>query len=97
MVTTAIYLALLATRQVTLRSLWDLTNYFPPPLVLACPDLATESALELTCKNFTLVVHLAMHKSGSLQSVQNTALDNANWYTATFQPKMKNYHKGHLV
>jgi chitin synthase len=38
-----------------------------------------------------------MHKSGSLQSVQNTALDNANWYTATFQPKMTNYHKGPLV
>ena len=38
-----------------------------------------------------------MHKSGSLQSVQNTALDNANWYTTTFHPEMKNYHKGPLV
>jgi len=75
----------------------DLTNYFPPTLVLACPDLVTKSALELTYKNFTPVLPLVMHKSGSLQSVQNTALDNANWYTATFQPKMKNYHKGHLV
>ncbi|KAJ8594536.1 hypothetical protein M405DRAFT_480198, partial [Rhizopogon salebrosus TDB-379] len=75
----------------------DMTNYFPPPLVLACPDLVTESSLELTYKNFTAVVPLAMHKSGSLQSVQNTALDNADWYTATFQPKMNNYHKGPLV
>jgi chitin synthase len=75
----------------------DLTSYFPLPLVLACPDLVTESALELTYKNFTPVVPLAMHKSGSLQSVQNKALDNANCYTATFQPKMKNYHKRPLV
>ena len=30
-------------------------------------------------------------------SVEGTALDNAGWYTATFQPKMKNYHKGPLV
>lgn len=75
----------------------DLTNYFPPPLTLACPDLVTQSSLELTYKNFTAVVPLAMHKSGSLQSVQKTALHNADWYTATFQPKMKNYHKGPLV
>jgi len=54
-------------------------------------------ALELTYKNFTPAVPLAMHKSGSLQSVQNTTLDNANWYTTTFQPKMKNYRKGPLV
>jgi len=65
--------------------------------VLACPDLVTESALELTYKNFTPVVPLAMHKSGSLQSVQKTALDNVNRYTVTFQPKMENYHKGHFV
>ena len=75
----------------------DLTGYFPPPLVLACPDLVTESALELTYKNFTPVVPLTMHRFSSLQSVQNTALDSANWYTATFQQKMKNYHKGPLV
>jgi hypothetical protein len=36
----------------------DLTNYFPLPLVLACPDLVTESALELTYKNFMPVVPL---------------------------------------
>jgi len=75
----------------------DLTNYFPPPLVLACPDLVTESALELTYKNFTPVVPLAMHRFGSLQSMQNTALDSVNWYTAMFQQKMKNYNKGPLV
>jgi hypothetical protein len=66
MVTTAIYLALLAMRQVTLRSLWGRTYYFHPPLCACCPDLVTESALELTYKNFTPVVPLTMHKSGSL-------------------------------
>ena len=53
--------------------------------------------MELTYKNLTLVVHLTMHKSGSLQSVQNTALDTANWYTTTFHPKMKNYHEGPFI
>ncbi|KAG0695993.1 glycosyltransferase family 2 protein [Suillus ampliporus] len=75
----------------------DLTDYFPPPLVLACPDLVTQSSLELVYKNFTPVVPLAMHKSGASESSQGTALDNEGWYTATFQPKMKNYHKGPLV
>ena len=70
---------------------------FPSTARACCPDLVTESALELTYKNFTPIVHLMMHKSGSLQSVQNTVLDNANWYTTTFHPKMKNYHKGPLV
>ncbi|KAG1857448.1 glycosyltransferase family 2 protein [Suillus subluteus] len=68
----------------------DLTDYFPPPLTLACPGLVTQTTLPL-------VVPLAMHVSGALESTQGTALDNAGWYTATFQPKMKNYHKGPLV
>lgn len=75
----------------------DLTNYFPPPLTLACPGLVTQTSVELVYKNFTPIVPLAMHKSGASESAQGTALDNAGWYTATFQPKMKNYHKGPLV
>jgi chitin synthase len=75
----------------------DLTNYFPPPLTLACPTLVTQTSVELVYKNFTPVVPLAMHMSGAAESTQGTALDNAGWYTATFQPKMKNYHKGPLV
>ncbi|KAH7923638.1 glycosyltransferase family 2 protein [Leucogyrophana mollusca] len=75
----------------------DLTGYFPPPLILACPDLVTQPSLELTPKNFTAVVPLAQHKSGATQSAQNTKLDQSDWYTAIFQPKMKNYHKGPLV
>jgi chitin synthase len=53
--------------------------------------------VELLCENFTPIVPLAMHKSGASERAQGTALDNAGWYTATFRPKMKNYHKGPLV
>ena len=75
----------------------DMTGYFPPPLVLACPGLVTEASLVLSSKNFTAVVPNAMHKSGANQPAQGTALDSANWYTATFLPKMQEYRKGALV
>lgn len=75
----------------------DLTDYFPPPLALVCSSLVTESSLELTYKNFTPTVPTAMHNSGATQSATGTALDNANWYTATFLPKIKQYRKGALV
>ncbi|KAI6101709.1 glycosyltransferase family 2 protein [Pisolithus croceorrhizus] len=75
----------------------DLTDYFPPPLVLACNGLVTEGSLELTYKNFTPTVPTAMHNSGATQSATGTALDNADWYTATFLPKIKQYRKGALV
>ena len=75
----------------------DMTGYFPPPLVLGCPGLVTEASLVLTSKNFTAVVPNAMHKSGANQPAQGTALDSANWYTATFLPKMQEYRKGALV
>ncbi|KIJ69713.1 glycosyltransferase family 2 protein [Hydnomerulius pinastri MD-312] len=75
----------------------DLTGYFPPPLALACPNLVQQPSLELTPKNFTALVPLAMHQSGATQSAQNTKLDASDWYTATFLPKMRNYRKGPLV
>ncbi|EIW76465.1 glycosyltransferase family 2 protein [Coniophora puteana RWD-64-598 SS2] len=75
----------------------DLTGYFPPPLALACQGLVTQPTLQLTSKNFTATVPQAMHNSGSTQSSQGTALDNSDWYSATFLPKMKNYYKGPLV
>jgi len=75
----------------------DLTYYFPPPLILACPDLVTDPTVALTYKNFSNFAPSAIHISGQLQSVRNTNLDQADWYTATFQPKMKNYYKGPLV
>ncbi|KAI5988005.1 hypothetical protein EDD15DRAFT_2464276 [Pisolithus albus] len=75
----------------------DLTDYFPPPLALVCSGLVTQASLELTYKNFTPTVPTAMHNSGATQSATGTALDNADWYTATFLPKIKQYRKGALV
>lgn len=74
----------------------DLTYYFPPPLILACPDLVTDGSLTLTYKNFTDDVPQAVHTSGQLQTTTSELQDD-DWYTAIFQPKMKNYYKGPLV
>ena len=74
----------------------DLTYFFPPPLVLACPQLVTDNTMSITPKNFTDFTPLAMHVSGHLQT-QTTALSNANWYSQTFFPKMKTFKKGPLV
>jgi chitin synthase len=38
-----------------------------------------------------------MHNSGGTQAAQNTALDQDDWYTAVFQPKIKHFYKGPLV
>ncbi|GBE80201.1 Chitin synthase 8 [Sparassis crispa] len=75
----------------------DLTDYFPPPLTLACPGLVTDTSLQLTYKNFTPQAPNAMHISGKMQGAQNTALDSENWYTSVFQPKIAEFHKGALV
>ncbi|KAJ6617006.1 chitin synthase [Mycena sp. CBHHK59/15] len=75
----------------------DLTYYFPVPLALGCPTLVTDPLLILTYKNFTETEPTAVHTSGQLQSQTSSALHNSNWYTTTFQPKMKNYRKGPLV
>ena len=75
----------------------DLTGYFPPPLALACTGLVSQGSLELTSKNFTAVVPNAIHKSGGNQPATGTALDNSDWYTSTFVPKMEEFRKGALV
>ncbi|KAG8219096.1 glycosyltransferase family 2 protein [Butyriboletus roseoflavus] len=75
----------------------DLTGYFPPPLTIACPGLVSQGSLQLTAKNFTASVPNAIHKSGGTQPTQGTVLDNTNWYTSTFLPKIKEFRKGALV
>ena len=75
----------------------DLTDYFPPPLALACPDLVTDTTLALQYQNFTPTAPTAMHNSGGTQSATNTALDQDDWYTTIFQPKMRHFKKGPLV
>lgn len=75
----------------------DMTGYFPPPLFLACSGLVSDQTIELQNSNFTPVTSSAVHTSGVLQSAQSTKLDNSNWYTDLFLPKINQFHKGPLV
>jgi hypothetical protein len=56
----------------------------------------TGNTLSPTNKIFTLLAPTAVHTSGVLQQASQK-LRQQDWYTAVFQPKMKNYHKGALV
>ncbi|KAI0677685.1 chitin synthase [Trametes maxima] len=75
----------------------DLTEYFPPPVVLACQGLVTNAAVVLTPANFTPQAPQAMHKSGAQSPYQNSKLQNSDWYTNTFLPKIRQFRKGPLV
>ncbi|KAI0089361.1 chitin synthase [Irpex rosettiformis] len=76
----------------------DLTDYFPPPLVLACSGLVNDGSIALRLSNqSTTPVSQAMHTSGQLQSAQNTKLDETDWYTNRFLKTMKDFYKGPLV
>lgn len=74
----------------------DLTEYFMPPLVLACPGLVDDDTMSLT-SNTTVLYSSGLHTSGALQADTTTALSNANWYNETFLPKIKDYYQGDLV
>lgn len=75
----------------------DLTGYFPPPLVLGCPDLVSDTNLELSYSNFTADIPTAVHTSGNLQSNTNSKLHDSDWYTDRFLSTLKQYRKGPLV
>ena len=75
----------------------DLTNYFPPPMNLACPDLVTNDQLFLMRANFTPTVAYAVHTSGALQTIPDTKLDNANWYNDDLQSALLPRLKGDYV
>ncbi|EJD01749.1 chitin synthase [Fomitiporia mediterranea MF3/22] len=78
----------------------DMTNYFPPPLALACSGVvtgATASTLTLQYANFTPVSPTAIHTSGALAVSTTSALSNDDWYTQTFLPKINQFHKGPVV
>lgn len=74
----------------------DLTEYFVPPLILACQGLVTDKTMSLTA-NTTVTYPNAEHTSGYLQADRTSALYNDDWYNATFLPKIKDYYKGDLV
>lgn len=75
----------------------DLTDYFPPPMIVACPGLVTNNQLSLQRANFTVIEAYAVHTSGALQTINGTALDNANWYESTLLPDLVQYYKGSFV
>ena len=75
----------------------DLTDYFPPPMTVACPGLVTSDQLSLMRANFTPIVAYAIHTSGALQTVNNTALDSESWYEDTLLPDLVQYYKGSYV
>ncbi|WVF66498.1 hypothetical protein IAT40_001238 [Kwoniella sp. CBS 6097] len=75
----------------------DLTNYFPPPMTVACPGLVTNEDLTLTRANFTPIVAYAVHTSGKLQTINGSKLDDENWYNDRLLPDLKQYYKGSFV
>ncbi|CAK7564708.1 MAG: hypothetical protein SEPTF4163_002607 [Sporothrix epigloea] len=88
-------------REVTTANMQPLAGqvldpFFAPPLVLSCPGVVTNKNLALMF-NTTLNNPDAEHTSGALQTVSTSNLHNANWYTATFEPKIKPFYHGQLV
>ncbi|WRT63166.1 uncharacterized protein IL334_000069 [Kwoniella shivajii] len=75
----------------------DLTDYFPPPMTVACPGLVTNEDLTLMRANFTPIVAYAVHTSGKLQTITGTKLDDDDWYTNRLIPDLKQYYKGSYV
>nr|BAF37218.1 chitin synthase [Lentinula edodes]BAF41220.1 chitin synthase [Lentinula edodes] len=75
----------------------DLTYYFPVPLVLGCGNLGPTSTMKLSFKNFTETEPTADHSSGEFAQSTTSQLHNSDWYTATFQPVINQYHIGTLV
>ncbi|KAF8967535.1 chitin synthase [Flammula alnicola] len=74
----------------------DLTYWFPPPLVLGCAGLVTDDNLFLTRENWTDVAPLAHHFSGKQQTL-SPAMEQPDWYSKVFFPKMQTMKKGPLV
>ncbi|OAV96111.1 hypothetical protein PTTG_02136 [Puccinia triticina 1-1 BBBD Race 1] len=74
----------------------DLTNYFPVPLRLACPNVQVDT-VNIQFENWTATVPNAVHVSGSAQVVKSSALGNDKWYTEKFLPFMTNFYKGPIV
>ncbi|KIM26865.1 glycosyltransferase family 2 protein [Serendipita vermifera MAFF 305830] len=77
----------------------DLSNYFPPPLELACAGLVASDRLEMRYANASTVPVpiYAVHTSGALQGTPGTDLNDPQWYINRFLPKMKEFYKGPLV
>lgn len=66
-------------------------------MTVACPGLVTNNQLQLLYANFTPLVDYAVHTSGPLQTIPNTALDHVDWYNSQLQPALQQYYKGSFV
>lgn len=76
----------------------DISDYFPPPLNIACPSLVSDSNFELMYNTTRSPYSEMLHKSGpDLVPDNTTALHKITWYQKVFQPKIKNYYKGRIV
>ncbi|THH06648.1 hypothetical protein EW145_g3945 [Phellinidium pouzarii] len=75
----------------------DLTDYFPPPLVLACSGLVSDDTFQLSYKNFTEISSTIIHSSSNFSPDPKSKLANADWYTQNFLPKINQFFKGTLV
>ncbi|KAG8825644.1 hypothetical protein FRC19_010848 [Serendipita sp. 401] len=78
---------------------FDLSNYFPPPLDLACAGLVASTLLEVRISNSTdePIITNGIHTSGARQTLQGSDLLSTTWYVDKFLPKMKPMYKGPLV
>lgn len=75
----------------------DLSDYFIPPLTVACEGLVDDESLRMTLNN-SLEYPEADHTSGPyFVTTPTTALHNYSWYDTNFLPKMKEFYKGDLV
>ncbi|KAG9316831.1 P-loop containing nucleoside triphosphate hydrolase protein [Chiua virens] len=76
----------------------DLTYYFPPPLYQACAGLVSDPSMHIDVKNTSEFLYSqASHASGKNAITSPSALDNEDWYTATYLPAIGQYYKGQLV
>lgn len=76
----------------------DLSQYFFPPLTVACPDLVTDDTIELPRNTTAYPSSQADHASGPYaQPVESTKLHNITWFNDVFTPGVKKYYKGRLV
>ncbi|KFY72666.1 hypothetical protein V499_07207 [Pseudogymnoascus sp. VKM F-103] len=76
----------------------NLDAYFMPPLTFSCPDVVTEPLVYVMQNGTQGEFSWALHDSGPFRDSSTTdKMHNEDWYQATFQPRMQEFYKGHLV
>lgn len=75
----------------------DISDYFPRPLWLACPELVSDYIVTLNYNTSTVLYPQYIHSSGNRTAYTTSALYKWDWYTNVYQPKIKEYYKGRLV